>query len=581
MKSKTARLHSLLVLLALAMASILFVAACGGGEATAGPQESEVAEVAEEAEEAKDAAATAEAAAAEAAATAEVVAAAEVAKAYELAETAAQVAEETDVAEVGEEGGPKYGGTLIVTLAPNLVGLDPIFITGEVGIVINQQVYDNLLMIQPDLSVKPELATSWEPNEDFTSYTFHLREGVKFHHGKEFKAEDVVFNVNRWVDPVLDSSMRPTFEVIKEMVVIDDYTIRFDLVAPNAFFPTYFSIFGARILPADVDVDRLTLEEFGSGPFMIDEHLPGQRTTLVRNPDYWEEGRPYLDEIVVLSINEPATRAESLKSGDVDVIYKLTPQSVPNLEAHSDTTVLKATSFSYIALPMPTNRPPFDNKLVRKAFQAATDREAINQAALLGLGIVARDHPIHPAHPAFAPQYAPPDYNPELAKSLLEQAGYPDGVEVTLHTADVGPGMIELAVAFKESAAPAGIRVNVERVSPDGFWDVVWNNDLFTVVYWFGRIPDQALSIQTHSESAWNAPNYNNPVVDALIVKARGQDLEGRKETYGEIQRILIDDVPRIVPAFQPWLYGARNNVRGADPHPLGWPFFQDAWIDD
>ncbi len=573
MRPKTPSLHPLLIVLAVALASVLFVVSCGGG--------GEATEVSQATEDTEDTAA-AEAAAAQATVEADAARLAEIADIAAAAEAAeeAMVDDEAVVDDEAMMDEPKRGGTLVFAMAPNSVTLDPPFQLGDPDLAITQATYDNLLMIQPDLSIKPELATSWEPNEDFTSYTFNLRKGVKFHHGKDFKAEDVIFTVERMLDPVLDSPVRPTFEVIKEMVIVDDYTVRFDLVAPNAFFPTYFSIFQARILPADVDTSRLTLEEFGTGPFILVENLPNERATMVRNPDYWEEGKPYLDEIVVLGIHENATRDEALKSGDADVVWQLAAQSVPTIEDHPETKVLKTTSFSYIGLPMPTDMPPFDNKLVRKAMQAATDREAINQAALLGLGVLGYDHPIHPSNPVFASEYAPPDYDPELAKSLLEQAGYPDGIDVTLHTADVANGMIELAVAFKESAAPAGIRVDVQRHPSDGFWDVVWNNGLFTVVFWFGRIPDQALSIQTHSEANWNAPRYKNPVVDDLIVKARGEDLEGQKETYGEIQRILIDDVPRIVAAFQPWIYGARNNVRGVDPHPFGWPLLQEGWLD-
>ena len=576
MRPKKVGLYPLLVILAVVLVSVLFVVSCGGaGEATEAAQ----------APGATEDTAAVQAAAAQATAEAE---AAEHAALVEFSEEALEVPEEVEgpeaVAEaalVEEEGAPKRGGTLKIAIIADHNTLDPPIHLSTFDIVITQQLYDNLLMIQPDLSVKPELATSWEPSEDLSSYTFHLREGVKFHHGKEFKAEDVVFSFNRLLDPVIDSPARSTLEVIKEMVVIDDYTIRFDLTAPNAFFPTYMSIYQARILPSDVDIERLTLEEFGTGPFVIEEHLPGERTTMVRYDDYWEEGKPYLDEIVLLAIPEPATRDEALKSGDVDVVYELTTQSVPAIEAHPDTTVLKATSWSWIGLVMDNARPPFDNKLVRQAFQAATDREAINQVATFGLGIPAFDHPIHPAHPVFSKQYAPPDYDPELARSLLEQAGYPDGIDVDLHTADIGSGMIELAVAFKESAAPAGIRINVQRHPSDGFWDVVWMEETFTIDRWYGRNPDQALSLEYCVTCAWNAPHYYNQALDDLVVKARGQKLEDQKKTYEEIQRILIDDVPQIVVAFQPWLYGVRNNVRGADPHPLGWGIFQDAWLDD
>ena len=248
---------------------------------------------------------------------------------------------------------------------------------------------------------------------------------------------------------MLDSPARPTFSTtIKDIVAVDDYTVRFDLVGPNSFFPESLSIYQARILPADVDVDRLTVEEFGSGPFKLLEHLPGERTTMVRYEDYWEEGKPYLDEIVFINVKEHATRTEALKSGDVDLVYELPPQSVPAIEADPNTVVLAASSLSNIGLDMDIRVPPFDNKLVRKALQAATDRTTMRQAAMLGLGANAYDHPIPPNDPRFAPQYAPPDYDPELAKQLLVEAGYPDGIDITLHTSDVGGALIEAAVAF-------------------------------------------------------------------------------------------------------------------------------------
>ncbi len=544
MRSRTASLHPFLIILAVTLVSVIFVVSCGDGEATTAPV------------------------------------------AAEATETAAQddgaVAEETAAEETAQADTPKYGGTLTMAIVKNTGTLDPIYFLTIVDAAITQSTYDNLLMIQPDLTVKPELATSWEANDDLSSYTFHLRQGVKFHHGKEFKAEDVLFTFDRLQDPVLDSPARTIFQAVEDIVALDDYTVRFDLDGPNGFFLDSLSIELARIIPSDVDIDRLVLEEFGTGPFMLEEYLPGERAVMVRNPDYWEEGKPYLDEIVILLIAEAATRAEALKSGDVDIVVQLEPQSVPGIDAHPETTVLSNPSFSYIGLEMDNRVPPFDNKLVRQAMQAAADREAINQAALLGRGFVAGDHPVSSKDPRFASQYAPPAYDPDLARSLLEQAGYPDGIDVTLHTADVGAGMIEMAVAYKESAAPAGIRVDVQRGSPDGFWDEVWTVKPFTVVYWYGRPnPDQMLNEAYSIESVWNAARYNNPAFEELLVKGRGETIEEQKETYAEIQRTLIEDVPRLVLAWQPQMYGARTNVRGVQPHPAVWILVQDAWLDD
>ena len=430
--------------------------------------------------------------------------------------------------------------------------------------------------------MKPELATSWETNDDLSSYTFYLREGVKFHHGKDFTAEDVLFTFNRLLDPEVNSPARATLATIEDIVALDDHTVRFDLTGPNGFFLDSLSIYQARIIPSDVDVERLTLEAFGTGPFIVDEHLPGERTTMVRNPDYWEEGKPYLDELIFRPISEEVTRAESLKSGDVDVVYQLEPQSAADVEDHPDTVVLNIPSTSWIGMYMQTDVPPFDNKLVRQAIQAAMDRESINQAALLGLGGIAYDHPIPPSDPRFAEDIKPPDYDPELAKQLLAEAGYPNGIDITLYTSDIGPGMEGMALALQQSAKAADIRIDVQRVSTDAFFSSYWNVEPFVVTYWFGRPnPDQSLSITILSDTAYNTPHYVNLELDELIIRARGETLEEQKVTYAEIQRIMIEDVPRLIPAYQPWLYGARSNVRGVVPHPLGYPLVNDAWIDE
>ena len=528
--------------------SVLFAASCGAGApATAVPEAAEA-----------DQAAEAEAAVAEAAAAAEAA------------------------AELAAQAGPKYGGTLTMGIVADTLTLDPAFQTAGIDMTIIQMVYDNLLMIQADLSVKPELATSWEANDDLTSFTFHLRKGVKFNHGKEFKAEDVLYSFNRLRDPELGSAALPLVQEIEDIVALDDYTVRIDLSSPNGFFLESLSGVFFRILPSDVDPARMALEEFGTGPFILEEYLPGERATMVRNPDYWEEGKPYLDEIVILGIGEVATRTEALQSGDVDLLIRLDAQSLPSIDSHPDTVVLKGASGANLGLDMDNTKPPFDNILVRKAFQLALDRNLIVQASTLGLGSPASDHPIPPNEPRFAPQYAPPDYDPDLARSLLEQAGYPDGIDVTLHTSNVGPGMVEAAVAFKESAEPAGIRVDVQTHPSDGYWSEVFTIVPFSVVNWPGKpSPNYTLTAAYHSEARYNASHYSNPTYDALIERARGESLEDQKATYAEVQRLLIEEVPRLVAAFQPNLWGVRTHVRNADPHPFGYRIVQDIWLEE
>ena len=352
-------------------------------------------------------------------------------------------------------------------------------------------------------------------------------------------------------------------------------------MAPTGYFPSYLQKSEARILPANLDLEELVLGAVGTGPFILDEHLPGERITMVRNPNYWEEGKPYVDEIVFLNIPEPRRSGsgtpgrrrgpDSTRHGPLGASLKSTPIPTP--------TCLVLEGWGWLGLAMDNARPPFDNKLLRQAFQAAMDRELVNQVALLGLGAPGYDHPIGTSNAVFASQYAPPPYDPELARSLLAEAGYPDGIDIDLHTADITTGAMGYRGGIsKRVLHPRASGSNVVVNPSAGFWDTVWQNETLTIDAWRGADRDQALSEQFHSASPYNAPHYVNPELDALIEKAKGQDLAGQQESYAEVQRILIEDVPAIVAAFRPELIAVQNYVQGVSPHPLSWPLFQDAW---
>ena len=645
MKFKVGRVHPFLLLLTVALVSLLVVVACGDAdpEPTAVPADTGAAEAAAEAAQAAEAAeaAVSEAAmaaeaavseaseaaaaaakaaedavalaaeltaaaqaAAEAAgdadsasvdaaleAAAQAVAAAEAAaeQAAELARIAAE-AQQAAMAEEDSPIEPKYGGSLRVGYAAEQGTLDPPVVITHIGNTIAIQTYDRLVNIGRDLTLQPELATSWEANDDFTSYTLDLRRGVKFHHGKDFKAEDVIYTYQRLLSPEIDSVVRNSLSIIEEMVAVNDYTVRFDLSSPNALFLLELTAYQASIVPSEIDgeklpllTDKFDIQTYGTGPFMLVEHLQGERTTMVRNPNYWRQGYPYLDEIVFLNIREQAARTQALKAGDIDVMTQLDLQVASALDGETEIKLQEVATSGWIAMPMRNDIPPFDNKLLRQAMQAATDRDLIRQTALLGKGSIAYDHPVPPNHPLFSAEAsANVRYDPDRAKELLAEAGYPDGIDVTLFTGDVGPGMIDMAVAFRQSAAPAGIRVAIEERPSDGFWADTWGVEAFTVLYVFGRPhPSQHLDLFYNSTSGWNAQRYQNQRVDDLVASAKAQDPESQKESYAEIQNILIDDVPQLLVAFLPQMAAMGSNVYGADPHPVGWDDFRGAWFDE
>ena len=297
------------------------------------------------------------------------------------------------------------------------------------------------------------------------------------------------------------------------------------------------------------------------------EHVVGEYTRFERNESYWWEGHPPADELFFIYLGDPTARVEAIRAGIVDVIFDMETASVAALEGSPDVTVKQAPSGGYMNLAMDVRTAPFDNILVRRALQAATDRQAILDGAQLGLGGIAYDHPVTPTDPFFNDACKPPEYNPELARELLAQAGYPDGIELTLYTATAGAAMVEMATVMREKAAPAGIDLQIEVLSEDGYWSDGWMVKPFTTVWWGGRPPHEAFSIVYPTGANWNESFYSNAEVDGLIERgATTADPDARRQAYHDLQCLLIEEVPRIIPVFRPVIWAVRNAVQGVDP---------------
>lgn len=473
----------------------------------------------------------------------------------------------------------KKGGTLKVGFVAGFTTMDPPLVTELSDLNIVQHAYDTLVMRNPDLSHQPMLALSWEANDDSTQWTFKLRKGVKFSHGKEFKAEDVVFTFNRMIE--VKSALAGTFPENTKVVAVDDHTVRFDFPAPYAALMDSVVKYHFMITPSDVDTARFATETFGTGPFLMTEHITGETTTFKKNSDYWWDGHPLLDEMIFVYLPDPTTRGEALKAGTIDVIYDLDTSLVTTIKDHPDTLVAQAPSGGYMNLAMDVTTPPWDNIKVRQAMQAVTDREAILQGAQLGVGGIAYDHPITPTDPFFNSACTPPAYDPALAKQLLTEAGHPNGLKVTLFTATAGASMVEMATIMKEKAAPGGFDIEIKVVPEDGYWTDVWLKEPFSTVWYGGRPPHEALSIIYPTGVAWNESHYSNADVDRLITEGGSSaDPAVRKKVYGELQCLLIKEVPRIIPVFQPGLLGLRTNVRDLEPMWDKMLQVHRAWLD-
>lgn len=480
----------------------------------------------------------------------------------------------------GDTTGPKRGGTINVATLGDTNALDPALHLSSADLATSLSHFENLLLRMHDFSLRPMLAESWQANDDLSAYTFKLREGVKFHHGKDFGADDVVTTYERLIDPDTGSAAAGALSDIVSIEAPDDTTVTFNLAGPNAFFPDTMSLYQGRVLPSDVDPASLTTSAPGTGPLVLDEFEPAERAVWSKNPNYWNSDLPYFDRLVMQYIPEPNQRLEAVKSGQVDINFPADPFSAADLNATEGVTLSTAASAGYLNMAMRHDREPFGDLRVRQAFQRLQDRSFIRDAALFGLGVDANDHPIPPSDPHWNENQTIVPFDPAEATKLLAAAGQ-EGMQIKLHTSTVAAGMVEMATAYKELAQEVGVTIDIVQAPEDSYWSEVWLTEPFTTVAWNGRNPDQALSIVYLSDADWNEAYYQNADLDSMIAAARGQEFDERKETYGKIQQLLVDEAVRLVPVFRPTLVAVRDRVQGVKAHPSDWLVLHDAWVDD
>jgi peptide/nickel transport system substrate-binding protein len=475
---------------------------------------------------------------------------------------------------------PQRGGTLRVVFSDDLTTLDPATPISATDVATGFLLYNTLLRRsegEAGAPLYPELAESWEINEDATMHTFYLRQDVVFQHGTAFTAKDVEYSINRLLDPTLGSGMAANLGAIDRMEILDDFTIAIHLAEPNVTLP--YSSVQVQIVPHDRTTEELRQEATGTGPFVLAERVSGERIVFKRNENYWDSERPYLDEVALLTIPEPATQTAALTGGTVDFLFTISLETMPLLENAPDVSILESSQGVYPVFVMRADQAPFDDLRVRQAFKHAIDRNALHTGLMLGLGTVGNDQPVGPGTPFWA-DVQPLAYDVETAKVLLAEAGYADGLEVTLVTADIGgPRLNDAAVAIQEMVKAAGITVTLEKVPVGAFYAEHYMQTPFFVSWWpVFSDPNGVLPLAYSSAGVYNESGWSDPRADELIIAARGElDFEKRKAMYAEVQKMISEQGGVIVPYVAPYLQATRSNVHGHIPGPR--IVFQNIWL--
>ena len=453
---------------------------------------------------------------------------------------------------------PVYGGTLTIALSADPPGLDPTTNPGAtIKRVVHYNLLESLLKVDRNGKVVPALAKGYKVSKGGREYTFTLQKGVLFHDGTPCTAADVKFSFERILDPKTAAPYRMFYEVIESVQVLDPLTVKFTLKKIDSNFIFNLARGDAVIVPRQA-IDQLKSLPIGTGPFKLAGWKRGESVTLVRNPYYYIKGIPYLDKVIFKFIPDASAQMAALRAGDVDVIaYDLSPENVVLLEQDPRFKVLKGNTTTEVILAMNHSRKPFNVRRVREAITLAIDRQAVIQGAVAGNGTPIGS-PMDPTNPYYVDLTGLHPYNPEKAKQLLMEAGYPSGFEAVLKLPEPYAYARRSGEIIADQLSQVGIKLTIEVIQWGQWIDRVFKNADYDLTV-IGHA--EPFDIEIYSRPAYYF-RYNNPTFQELIKNAEGEMNEpARKKIYEAAQRVLADDFVNVYLFVYPALPAMKKEV--------------------
>ncbi|UWQ04524.1 ABC transporter substrate-binding protein [Aliiroseovarius crassostreae] len=473
--------------------------------------------------------------------------------------------------------GPKKGGTMKLGMlgGESTNTLDPAVAATQVP-GMNLRLYgDQIVDVSPTGEIELRLAESIESSTDAREWRFTAREGVEFHNGKTMTAEDLKRTVERHANEESKSGALGVLQGIESLSVDgNDFVVKME--NPTADLPYLMADWHLVVQP-DGGFDNPTAG-VGTGPYMVEVDEPGVRHAFKKNPNYWDETRGHVDEVEVLVINDNTARMSALQSGQVHMVNGVDPKVASLLNRAPNLEVRNVAGRAHYVFIMHSNTAPFDNKDLRMALKYAINREEMVEKILRGFGSVGNDMPVNAAYPLFDDTIEQRKYDPEMAAELYKKSGH-DGSPIILRVSDAAfAGAVDAAQLFQQSAAAAGIPLEIKREPSDGYWSEVWNNKPFCASYWSGRpVQDQMYTTAYHSQADWNDTRFNNAEFDDLLIKARGElDPVKRKAMYSRMGQLVRDESGLIAPMFNDFVDGVSKDVIGYEDDPNG--FLMYSW---
>jgi peptide/nickel transport system substrate-binding protein len=465
--------------------------------------------------------------------------------------------------------GPVKGGILKAGLqgGESTNSLDPALNLSQVPFNFCKQWGEFLVRLNRDGSLENRIAEEIGASDDAKTWTMKIRDGIEFHNGKTVTAEDVMATIERHADEKSQSGALGVLTGITGMKV-DGKNVVVTLAEPDADFPYLMADYHLVIQPNGGKDNPA--EGISAGPYKVAVNEPGVRYGGERFENFWQKDKMgHADQIEIIVINDATARTSALQGGQVQMINRVEPKIVDLVKRVPGVTIQNVAGRGFYPFNMMVDTPPFDNNDVRMALKLAMDREEMLDKILRGYGHVGNDFPINAAYPLFPEGIEQRKYDPEQAAFHYKKSGHSG--PIVLRTSEVAfPGAVDAAQLYQQSAAKAGITIEVKREPGDGYWSEVWNKQPFHLSYWGGRpTQNQMYTTAYFSTADWNDTRWKRPDFDKMILATRAElDEEKRKAMYRDMAMIMRDEGGLAIPFFNDFIDATTDKVGGYEKHP-------------
>ncbi len=472
------------------------------------------------------------------------------------------------------------GKKIVIARHLDSEGLDPVMTASNVDIWVLNMMIEGLVGSSDDGSeIIPAVADKWEVSEDYLTYTFHIRDGIKFADGNPVTADDVIYSLTRARDE--EGPWVGMLDMMEKIEDGGDGTVVISLKEPSPAFLSTLAMFYCGILEKsyceEAGEEGLTEKPMGTGPFVLSEWDKGEKMIFTKNENYWEEGCPKVDEIDMVVVADDSTRIMQLESGQIDAVTEVPYARLEELESYGGLTVNLFDSTDVLFLLINCQGTYGSDKKIRNALSLATDKKAINDAVYYGKGTLAETF-LAPALPYSDQDLPETKVDIEKAKALLSEAGFPDGFEITVQVGSGDSAVLQTATILQQQWAEIGVKLNIEQIDlatarqnwKDGNYDVYisdMTSDMTDTSELAGLVTvyDQAHCWRTY----WD--DEDQKAAEKLTLEANTEmDEKKRAEDYTKMQEIMADAKPLIPLVYMPFSFVASEKVTGYAQNPLG-----------